>query len=117
MADISYVKSQLSAFESEQRVALTRVFEHVLKATLRIGPERAENVALQPYETRTHTTADQEFQIEHGLGRVPRVLLAGLKLDTANLEIVPLKVTRAATSRFLYLSSAETDVPIVVWVD
>jgi len=116
MADVSYVESQLRAFDGPQRVSLKNIFLHVLKANLRIGVDRPQNLALYGVEGRTHATPDTAFDVEHGLGKTPRLLIPCVDLNTANQELVPLKVV-SANERFIRLSSSVGDAPFRVLLE
>lgn len=120
MANASYVSTLLGAVKSEIKQALNAVFEYVL-TNLRFGHvsagTRAENFQLYAVEGTTHATEDTEFSIAHGLGVAPYLLIPVLPLDEVNAELVPLRVTRAADDRRIYLASSVASAPIRVLIE
>jgi hypothetical protein len=120
MATPGYIDSLLGGLEADLRVALKRIFDYVLR-NLRFGPVahsvRTENFQAYYYTATTPATANEEFSIAHGLGRVPYVLLPVLSLDSINQSLVPLSVSRAADASRFYLKSSSTSAAIAVMVE
>jgi hypothetical protein len=120
MATPGYVESLIGGLEADLRGALKRVFDYVLR-NLRFGPVtnqvRTENFQAYYYTTTTPATANEEFSVAHGLGRVPYVLIPVLSLDSINQAIVPLQVSRAADASRFYLKSSSTSAAIAVMVE
>lgn len=120
MATPGYIESLTGTLEADLRLAFKRVFDYVLR-NLRFGPvahqTRTENFQAYYYTATTPATANQEFSIAHGLGRVPYVLIPVLSLDSINQSIVPLTVSRAADASRLYLASSSTSAAIAVMVE
>jgi hypothetical protein len=120
MATPGYIESLTGSLEADLRVALKRIFDYVLR-NLRFGPVannvRTENFQCYYYTATTPATANQEFSISHGLGRVPYVLIPVLSLDSVNQAIVPLLVSRPADASRLYLQSSSTSAAIAVMVE
>jgi hypothetical protein len=120
MATPGYIESLVGNLEAPLRAALVRVFDYVLR-NLRFGPvtnqARTENFQAYYFTTTTPATANQEFSVSHGLGRVPYVLIPVLSLDSINQAIVPLQVSRAADASRLYLKSSSTSAAIAIMVE
>lgn len=120
MATPGYIESLVGNLEAPLRAALVRVFDYVLR-NLRLGPvansTRSENLAAYYYTTTTPATANEEFSVAHGLGRVPYVLIPVLSLDSINQAIVPLTVSRAADASRFYLKSSSTSAAIAILVE
>ncbi len=123
MADIGYVRSQLSGIKDEGiKLRLSNIFEHIL-ANLREGvPEhqaRSEN--FQRYWQKSTTASDtSEFSIQHGMvGVTPRYAIPCLDLNKPGAKTVPLEVSRAADGKRLYLktSAGSTSAPILLLVE
>jgi hypothetical protein len=118
MADSAYVASLVRAMDPQG--SLARAFRAVLDGGLRFGRASGQSVnhGIVFLEGETHETADTEFVIRHGLGRVPYALhLQSLPLDTVGVSIVPLTVTRAADAEFIYLSSSVEGATIRVGIE
>jgi hypothetical protein len=120
MATPGYIDSLVGNLEAPLRAALVRVFDYVLR-NLRFGPvthqARTENFQAYYLTGTTPATANTEFSIAHGLGRVPYVLIPVLSLDSVNQAIVPLAVSRAADASRVYLTSSSTSAAIAVMVE
>jgi len=120
MATPGYIDSLIGGLEADLRVALKRIFDYVLR-NLRFGPVvhqvRTENFQAYYYTATTPATANEEFSVAHGLGRVPYVLFPVLSLDSINQSIVPLTVSRAADASRFYLKSSSTSVAIAIMVE
>jgi hypothetical protein len=121
MATSSYIEQLTGGLDSATKRAFKQVFDYVLKGGLRFGrPDDAsasENFTAAFYEATTASVANTEFTIEHGFGRAPYLVIPVLPLDTEDAQIVPLKVTQAADSKRIYLSSATTDAVIRLYVE
>lgn len=120
MANPSYIESLVGNLPPEHRLAWKRCMDYVLR-NLRLGPvvdqSRSENLQAYYYTATTSSTANKEFSIAHGLGRIPYVVVPVLSLDSVNQQIVPLRVTRAADASRIYLSSASTSAAVAVLVE
>lgn len=120
MATPGYIESLVGNLEAPLRAALVRVFDYVLR-NLRFGPVshqvRTENFQAYYFTATTPATANEEFSVAHGLGRVPYVLIPVLSLDSVNQAIVPLSVSRAADASRLYLKSSSTSAAIAIMVE
>lgn len=120
MATPGYIESLVGNLEAPLRLALTRIFDYVLR-NLRFGPVtnqvRTENFQAYYYTTTTPATANEEFSVAHGLGRVPYVLIQVLSLDSVNQAIVPVQVSRAADASRFYLKSSSTGVSVAFMVE
>ena len=117
MAQISYVNQVLAGFPSDQRKALQLAFEYVL-TNLRLGQpddrQRAENLQLYYFSGQTAPVANAEFTIEHGLAAEPYNMIQVLPLQVVGVQMVPLRVTRAADTNRVYLSSSVVNAPITI---
>lgn len=120
MADKGYTQSLLSSLPTDQRTVLVRVFDYIL-GNLRFGvrdnQERAENFQLYRFDAVTSSVANTEFEIAHGMAQAPYLLMPILPVDSSGGQMVRLKVTRAADSQRIYLSSADTGASISVMVE
>lgn len=106
----------------ELRPIFKRIFTALLK-DLRFGhptgdvPDPLLNFGGGFFHATTDATANTEFSIPHGFGRVPYLLYPVLPLDVVNAQIVPLKVTRAADDKRIYLSSSAESAAVTVAVE
>ena len=120
MAAHAYVASILASIPAQIRGPVSDAFGYVLD-NWRMGRctagGRAENAQLYALSGTTSGTANAEFSIAHGLSSAPYLLIPILALDTVGQQLVPLKVTRAADSQRIYLSSSVTSAPIRVLVE
>lgn len=121
MATSSYIEQLTGGLDANVKRALKQIFDYVLKGGLRFGrPDdetASENFTAAFYESTTHAVANTEFSIEHGFGRTPYLVMPVLPLDTPDAQIVPLKVTQAADSKRIYLSSSATSAAIRLYVE
>jgi hypothetical protein len=121
MATSSYIEQLTGGLDSTTKRALKQIFDYVLKGGLRFGrpddDSASENFTAAFYEATTASVANTEFTIEHGFGRTPYLVIPVLPLDTEDAQIVPLKVTQAADSKRIYLSSSTTDAVIRLYVE
>jgi hypothetical protein len=121
MATSSYIDTLIGGLEAGTKKAIKAAFDYVLKGGLRFGrPEDAtasENFTAAFYEATTDAVANTEFSIAHGFGRAPYLVIPVLPLDTPDARIVPLKVTQAADTKRIYLSSSETSAAIRLYVE
>ena len=99
---------------------LTRVFEYFVENN-ELGP-----VAHQPKLTNfkgyyaqstTSSTADDEFSVQHGIGRTPYLALQVLDLSDTTSKIVRLQVSRAADNQRVYFKSLDTAAAITLWLE
>jgi hypothetical protein len=101
--------------------ALTHIFDYVL-SQIRFGrPDHqtaAQNLPGQFYQATTPASANTEFSVPHFFaGTAPYLLIPVLPLDVVNGQIVPLKVTRAADTQRVYLSSSATSAPVAFYLE
>lgn len=120
MAVSGYVESLLGPFPPEAKKALTEIFRYVLPNG-RFGPisHQAKTESFQAYYSTatTPSTANTEFSILHGMGRVPYVVVPVLPLDVVGGAVVRLQVTRAADAMRVYLRSPDTSASIAVYLE
>jgi hypothetical protein len=120
VASKGYVQSLINRLDDKVRVSLNYVFDHVLDNG-QIGPiehgKKAINFRFYRLDATTSTAANTEFSIIHGLGVAPFHVLPLLPLTSSGVQMVRLKVTRAADASRLYLSSPDTNAAISVLVE
>lgn len=122
MADLGFVLQEIKAFPAALQPGLIRIFREVL-SNQRFGhpsgeqPDPSTNFGAGFFEGTTPAVANTEFTIAHGFGRVPYLLVPMLPLDVVNAQIVPLKVTRAADDKRVYLSSSVASAAITVLIE
>ena len=120
MASIGYVRGLLGGITADLSRTFTLIFEHVL-GNLRTGlpghQKRAENFAWVQVDGTTATVANTEFSIQHGIETAPRVAFPCLDLTSANAQLVPLTVTRAADASRVYLKSSSTSAAFTLFVE
>src|SRR3954465_2429803 len=108
MSAPGYVYQLINALPVELRPTLTTIFEYVMRENALGANTKAENFSWFKVEATTHTTANTEFRVSHGMDHVPSKLIPILALDDINAQIVPLQVSRAADARRIYLRSSST---------
>jgi hypothetical protein len=121
MADDGHIRTMLNGVTDKNlQQILVKVFEYLLKE-IRFGRaidgDASKNFGGGFFEGRTHEDADTEFSIEHSFGRKPYLAIQVLPLDEVNAEAVPLRITRAADSQRIYLSSSAEDVPFFLYLE
>ena len=88
---------------------------------LRFGPvehqRKSENFLSYYVSSTTNSTANDEFSVLHGLGRVPYLAVSVLPLDSSNAKTVRLEVTRPADAQRVYLRSPETSAKVTLLVE
>jgi hypothetical protein len=117
VASKGYVQSLINRLDDKIRVSLNYVFDHVLDNG-QIGAvehgKKAINFRWYRLDATTSTAANTEFSIMHGLGVAPFHVLP---LTSSGVQMVRLRVTRAADASRLYLSSPDTNAAISVLVE
>lgn len=120
MANIGFVRSFLGGLPEDQRRSFVSLFEYLIP-NLRIGLpghlKRAENMQWIQVNSTTHATANTELPIRHGLGVAPHVAFPALDLTTANNSLPVITTTRPADANYVYVKSASTGVPFVLFVE
>lgn len=122
MATSSYAKALIGGLEQDLKRMFYRVMEYMFDHNLEFGPitHQGQSANFRGVYLKSTTAAEssQEFNVEHGLERVPNMMFQIGDPLTINSEFgVPLKVTRAADNRRVYLSSPSTSVPIILYVE
>jgi hypothetical protein len=124
MATSSYAKTLLGSLPADLKVALGRVVEYVFDRTLAFGPIDAtvaetatQNFAGRYVKLVTSATANAEFSVTHGLGRVPNVWWQVGSPITVNSQSVALTVSRAADAGRVYFTSASTTATTWVYLE
>ena len=121
MASIGYLESLLNTLPAAVKTPLVAFTREAFK-TLQFGAPSTEAVAATNLHghlvpVTTAGVSGQEVAVAHKLGRVPRMLLNFVSLDTVNATLVPLTVTKAADATYLYLSSTVTGASTHVYVE
>lgn len=122
MADLSSLLSKVNGLDAAAKKAWTAVLTDLVP-DIRFGhpkgeqPDPCKNMGGGFFQGTTHATPNTEFSIAHNLGRVPYWLMPGLPLDQINSQIVPLKVTKAADNKRVYLSSSVASAAITVYLE
>ncbi len=122
MADLGLVRQKLNGIPPELRPTFTEIFTDVL-TNLRFGHptgdarDPALNFGAGFFAGTTAAVANTEFSIAHNFGRVPYLLVPVLPLDQIGSQLVPLRVTKAADARRVYLSSSVQNAAFTVYVE
>lgn len=121
MATSSYAKSLMGGLGADFRAALGRVAEYIFDGNMRFGAvahqQRAENFAGVFLNSTTSSTANDEFNVAHGLPTTPKVVWQVLNPASTGSRIVRLEVARAADGQRLYFRSPEASAPITLYVE
>ena len=115
------MESYFAPFPVEQRSALVNFVRGTMKQ-LRFGAPAdanapAENMGGHLVPIVTSATLNAEVAVEHRLDRVPRLLIPVLRLSTVNATIPELTVTKAADSRYIYVSSPIASASVWCYVE
>jgi hypothetical protein len=108
MASKGRIDAALNALPQELRVPLRDAFYEVLDAWRLGDGRRAENAQWYQTEFTTPGVAQTEFTVAHGMESAPGRFVPVLRLNEVGDQIVPLSVSRAADSQFVYLKSSST---------
>ena len=106
MAGLGGAEAELGALPSDLKRVFTGLLRYFLP-NLRFGPmdvAKAENFAAYKL-TSTAAASTGEFSIQHGMGRVPYLILPVLDVTAVGSRTIPLTVTRAADNSRLYLKT------------
>lgn len=120
MAAGGYITTLLGGLTADSRRVLTRVFEYFVENN-ELGPiehqTKLTNFKGYYVQSTTSSTADDEFSVQHGIGRTPYLLVPVLPLDDTTAKIVRLQVSRPADAQRVYLRSPEVSAPISLWIE
>jgi hypothetical protein len=107
MASIGLIQQLLNGLSDQgDRKILQNCFEEAMKQ-FRLGDsDKAENAAWFATEFTTHSVANTEFSVEHGMDSAPSRFIPSIRLDIVNSAMVPLTVSRAADGRRAYFKSS-----------
>jgi len=112
-----YVATLLNALDPDIKKVLIPVFDYV-QDNWRLGDgDKAANALWYRVSSTTHTTANTEFSIPHGLGVAPTTLIPVLDLTTPNAQLVPLTVSRTPDAQRVYLKSSSTGAYFVAYLE
>lgn len=110
----------LGGVPPELKKPLTDIFRYVLPNG-RFGPvshqTKSENFSAGYVTSTTHTTANTEVSVVHGLGRTPYLMLPVVPLDVIGAASVRVQVTRAADASRFYYRSPDTNAVIYFYVE
>lgn len=120
MADKGYVKTLINGIPEERsRQLIASAFDEVLD-NFRVGPiehaKRATNGQSYFFQAVTAAVSSGEFTIRHGQGQTPLWLRPILPLDSVNVTMPAVTVTRAADETRIYLKSPSTGITFFVEV-
>lgn len=114
-----YVGTLLNSLESNVKRVLIPAFDYV-QDHWKLGPiedgKRALNAQIYWFAATTSSAAGTEFSVRHNLGQIPSYLITGAPVNAADVQIVPLTVSRAADDRRVYLKSSSTSASIYVGI-
>jgi hypothetical protein len=122
MASLSLVEGEIRSLPEALRPGLLRIFRAILP-DLRFGhptgdtSDPSTNFGAGFFAVTTPAVANTEFTIPHGFGRTPYLVVPVLPLDQVNAQIVPLKVTRVADDKRVYLSSSVASATLTVLIE
>jgi hypothetical protein len=120
MADLGYIDGKLRGLSDDvSKRILLDIFTHLVKSGIAIGEPvhqtRSKNLTAT-FLTSTTATSTGEFSIVHGLESAPQYAIPVVDLQQAGAQLVPLRVTRAADARRVYLQSTSTRASFVLLV-
>ncbi len=120
MAALGGLLALIGGLEQNAKKTMTEVLT-ALVPNLRFGPvthqKKSENFLSYYVSSTTSSTANDEFSIQHGLGRAPYLAVPMLPLDSSNAKTVRLEVTRPADSQRVYLRSPETSAKVTLLIE
>lgn len=120
MAAPGTIQTLLGGLPADTKKVLQTIFDFVLRNGRfgRPGHQMpTENIGRVFIEGTTHSVANTEFSIVHGLEGAPYLALPVLDLQTVNSRTVPLTVSRAADTKRVYLTSSETSAAFTLLVE
>ena len=120
MADIAYIKSVFGSTPDAVKKAADQAFTYLLGNLTLGAPEearRSKNFQWYWFSGTTSSVANTEFSIQHGLQKVPNVIIPVLPLSQVGAQIVPLQISRAADANRIYLKSSSTSAAFTVLVE
>lgn len=120
MATPGYAEALLGGLPQDVKRALTELVRYMLPNG-RFGPvdhqTKAESFQAYYVNSTTSSTANDEFTVQHGLGRTPYLVVPVLPLDVVGAKTVRLEVSRAADGQRIYLKSPEASAPVSLLVE
>jgi hypothetical protein len=109
MPSTAYIESILSGLEPNARRVVSKAFEAVV-SQMKFGPpihqQPTRNWGGLYVQGQTAATPNEEFLVEHNLGKIPYVAIPVLSPRVAGSSVLDLAVSRPADDRFLYLKSS-----------
>ena len=121
MAVSGFAESLLGGVEPGLKRVLTELVRYVLPNS-RFGPvdHQTKSESFQAYYVNSTTASSTgEFNIVHGMGRVPYLALAVLPLDSSLTAFPVLRVTRPADGQRVYLKAdpGSTNTPFTLLLE
>ncbi len=122
MADLGLMRQKLNGLPPELRPIMGEILTDIL-TNLRFGHPTGEsrdpalNFGAGFFAGTTAAVANTEFSIAHNFGRTPYLAIPVLPLDQIGSEIVPLRVTKAADNRRVYLSSSVEGAAVTLFIE
>ena len=120
MAVPGFVEALLGGVDTNLKRVLTEAFRYALPNG-RFGPveHQTKSESFQSYYvlSTTASTANDEFSVLHGMGRIPYAALGFLDLGSSGSKTVRLEVSRPADGQRVYLRSPEVSAPIVLLLE
>jgi len=121
MASPAYIESLLrGSVPDGERSAFKNAFDYIL-SNLRFGrpvnQERCENMQVYFLIGKTSAIADTEFSLVHNLAVPPYLAIPVLPLQSVNVTLPQLTVTRPADGNRVYFKSPAVNATICVMVE
>ena len=120
MSALGGLESLVGGLEERTKKALVELLRAMVPFN-RFGPvthqKKAENFQAYYVNSTTSSTANDEFTVQHGLGRIPYLAVPMLPLDSSNAKTVRLEVTRPADAQRVYLRSPETSAKVTLLIE
>lgn len=121
MAVLGSLEALCGGFPAESKAAMlayTREWATSLRfGAAGTGAVKTENMGGALVPLVTSAVANREVAVAHSLGRVPRLLIPALPLNTVNATMPILTVTKAADDKFFYVSSATQSASMWVYAE
>jgi hypothetical protein len=117
MAATGYVDTLFNTLDATIRVPLSNAFQYAMRELSIGSAAKADNFLWFKVTGTTPAAANTEFSIVHGMDHAPTKLIPILPLDSTGWQLVPLKATRKADSKRVYLTSASTSALFLCYLE